>query len=84
MNREEFKQLARAELARQAPSLAVGIAERLIEAPVMQRWFDRIEKKRPRGIVALVRRLRGKQRGLTEEQRAELEQLVEKTLEKYR
>jgi hypothetical protein len=84
MNREEFRDEVRATIVRQAPSVAVGIVEKLVESPAAQRWFDAIAKKRPRGIVALVRRLRGKQRGLTDEQREELDRLVGKTLEKYR
>ena len=84
MNRAELKDAARAAIVNQAPGLAVGIAERIIESPAAQRWFDSIERRRPRGIVAFVRRLRGKKRGLTDEQRAELEKLVGKTLEKYR
>jgi len=84
MNRDDFKQHARAAIVSQAPSLAAGVVEKLVESPAAQRWFDSIERKRPRGIVAIVRRLRGKQRGLTEEQSAELERLVAKTIEKYR
>lgn len=84
MTREEFQQHARAALARVAPELSVGIAEQLVESPAASRWFDRVAKKRPRGIVALVRRLRGKERGLTDEQRDELEKLVRETANKYR
>ena len=84
MTREQLKDEARAAILKQAPSLAVGIAEKLIESPAAQRWFDSIERRRPRGIVAFVRRLRGKQRGLTDDQRAELERLVDQSLAKYR
>jgi hypothetical protein len=79
-----FKDAARAAIVKQAPGLAVGIAEQLVESPAAQRWFDSIQRRRPRGIVAFVRRIRGKERGLTDEQREELEKLVAKTLEKYR
>jgi hypothetical protein len=83
MNRAALKDAARAAIVKQAPSLAVGIAERVIESPGMQRLFDRWERKRPHGIVALVRRLRGK-RGLDEDDKRELEKLVGETIEKYR
>jgi hypothetical protein len=83
MNRAQLKDAARAAIVKVAPELSVVIAEKLIEAPVMQRWFDRVERSRPRGLVALVRRLRGR-RGLNEDDRRTLEKLVEQSVQKYR
>jgi P2-related tail formation protein len=84
MTREELKQVARGAIVKHAPELGIAIAERLIESPGMQRMFDRWERKRPHGLVAFVRRLRGKQRGIDEQERAQLEQLVREAVQKYR
>ncbi len=77
MNREQLRGEARAAALRAAPELGAAAVEAIIESPAMQHWFDSIERRRPRGIVAFVRRLRGgKQRGLTSGQRAELEEYI--------
>lgn len=84
MNRDQMKQEARDAIVSHAPELAIGIAERVIESPGMQRLFDRFERKRPHGLVAFVRRLRGGKRGLDNAERAELEQLVKEHVKTYR
>lgn len=66
-----------------APDLAGHLVETIVSGPLLQRWLDEIERKRPRGLVALVRRLRGKDRGLTDEQRRQLEQLLRNRADKY-
>ena len=70
-------------LGEMAPDLASHVVETILNGPLLQRWFDSIEARRPRGIVALVRRLRGKDRGLTPEQRQQLEQLLRNRADKY-
>lgn len=67
-----------------APELAAGAAEAIIGSGPMQRWFDSIERRRPRGLVALFRRLRGKDRGLTPEQRDQLEEFLRAKLSERR
>lgn len=83
MTREELKDQARAAIVEHAPELVVRAAEELIQSPMMQRWFDRIEKRRPRGIVAWVRRMRGAQHGLTDAEKLELETLVRSAAARY-
>ena len=84
MDREQFKALARAELIKQAPGVAVELLDSLVSSSVVQqRWFDRVAQKRPRGFIAWVRRLRGQERGLTDDQRRELEKLVADAVKKY-
>lgn len=83
MKREQFAQHAREALVSQAPELGVKLAEHLIESPGMQRLFARWAKKRPHGIAAFVRRLRGRT-GIDDGERQELERLVRELVEKYR
>lgn len=84
MNRAQLRDEARAALVRAAPDVAVKVAERVVESRAVQRWFDSIERRRPRGLVALVRRLRGKRRGLDEQELRELEELMRTLADKYR
>jgi hypothetical protein len=76
MNREQIKSEVREAARRVLPGLGVAALDGIISSPSIQQWFDGIERKRPRGIVAWVRRLRGKQRGLTDGQRVELEEYI--------
>lgn len=82
MNRDTLKNMARQRLYANAPELTSHLAGQIVNSEPFQRWMDRIERERPRGIVAWVRRMRGKDRGLTLEQAEALEQLTQKTLEK--
>lgn len=75
MNREALKQYARDTIIGQAPELGVRAAENIINSGPMQRWFDDIEQKRPRGIVARFRRWRGRS-GLDADELRELEDMV--------
>jgi hypothetical protein len=84
MDRNELMNEARTAIVSHAPELAIGIAERVIASPGMQRLFDDWERKRPHGLVAFVRRLRGGRRGLNPKERADLEQLVRDQVAKYR
>jgi len=84
MTRDEIKEVARGAIVKHAPELGIALAERIIESPGMQRMFDRWERKRPHGLVALARRLRGKKRGIDEQERAQLEELVREAVQKYR
>jgi hypothetical protein len=63
-------------LRKHAPDLAVDAAVRIMEAPAIQRWFDSIERRRPRGIVAWVRRLRRGRRGVSASERKAIEEFV--------
>jgi hypothetical protein len=83
MTREEFKQHARAAIVKQAPELGVKLAELVIESDGMQRVFARWAKKRPHGIAAFVRRIRGRT-GIDDQEREELERLVRDLVKKYR
>lgn len=82
MNREDLANMARQRLYANAPELTSHLAGKIVNSGPFQAWMDRVQHKRPRGMVAWVRRLRGKDRGLTAEQLHELEQLTQKTLEK--
>ena len=84
MDREELRNTARQMVVAHAPDLAVHAAEAILNSPRMQRWFASVARKRPNGIVALIRRLRGEQRGLTLEQENELRDLVRQQVEKQR
>lgn len=84
MDRDELKAAARDAIVTHAPELAIGIAERVIDSPGMQRLFDRWERKRPHGLVAFVRRLRGGARGITDAEKLELDALVREQVAKYR
>lgn len=76
--RQELRGEAFRVLRDRAPEMGLRAARRIVNSPAMQRWFDRVELERPRGIVAWVRRLRGKERGITDEQRAELERVIDR------
>ena len=89
--REALKNYAREAAINSIPGLAVTAGERLINSPVMQRWFDKIEKKRKHGMVASFRRFRrwltGKDETgikLSAQEREELEQILQKAANKYR
>ena len=82
MNRDTLKNMARQRLYANAPELTSYMAGQIVNSEPFQRWMDRIERERPRGLVAWVRRMRGKDRGITAEQAEALEQLTQKTLEK--
>ena len=83
MNRDDLKNVARQALYAHAPELTTELATRIINAGHFQRWLDRVERERPRGIVAWVRRLRGKDRGITPEQQREVSEIARKVLEKF-
>lgn len=83
MNRDDLENLARRALYNQSPRLTRELATRIISGTAFQAWMDRIERERPRGIVAWVRRLRGQRRGITQEQAQELEQIARKTMERF-
>lgn len=83
MSRRDLENMARQALYKHSPELTREMATRVINAGFFQSWMDRVERKRPRGIVAWVRRLRGKDRGITPEQAAELEELAGKVLERF-
>lgn len=70
-------------LRNKSPGLAAHVVESIVNSAPLQRWFDNIERKRPRGLVALFRRLRGKDRGLTDEQREQLEEFLRVSADKY-
>lgn len=82
MNRQDLANMARQRLYAHAPELTSHLAGTIVNSEPFQRWMDRIERKRPRGVVAWVRRLRGKDRGLDAQELHELEQLSQKALEK--
>lgn len=76
MNRQQFRDEARAALIRVAPEVGAAVAEEILNAPAVQRWFDGFERRNPRGIVARFRRWRGKARGLSPEERVDLEEFL--------
>lgn len=82
MNRKDLANTARQALYANAPGLTSFVAGEIINSAPFQRWLDSIEKRRPRGIVAWVRRLRGEHRGLTAAQQQELADLVRRELDK--
>jgi hypothetical protein len=84
MKRSTLKNIATDQLIGAAPDLAVKAIEAIISAPRVQAWFDGFEKRNPRGMVAWVRRLRGKQRGLTTAERRELSELLRREMENHR
>lgn len=65
-----------------APALAVEAIDAIISAPRVQAWFDMWEQRNPRGMVAWVRRIRGKRSGLSDVERRDLAQLLRRELEK--
>lgn len=83
MSRKDLENVIRQRLYNASPELTRELASRMISSGFFQSWMDRIERKRPRGIVAWVRRLRGKDRGITPEQAKELEELTRSVLERF-
>lgn len=83
MSRKDLENVIRQRLYNASPELTRELATRMINSGWFQSWMDRVERKRPRGIVAWVRRLRGKERGLTPEQAEELDGLAKKALERF-
>lgn len=83
MSRKDLENVIRQRLYNASPELTRELATRIIGSGWFQSWMDRVERKRPRGIVAWVRRMRGKDRGLTPEQAKELEQLTKEVLERF-
>jgi len=83
MSRQDLENLARRALYSAAPDMTREQASRLISGVPFQGWMSEIERKRPRGIVAFVRRLRGKDRGITPEQAARVQEIAQKTVERF-
>lgn len=83
MSRKDLENIIRQRLYDASPDLTRELATRMINSGWFQPWMDRVERKRPRGIVAWVRRLRGKERGLTPEQAEELERLAADVLKRF-
>ena len=82
MNRKDLANTARQALYANAPALTSYVAGEIINSAPFQKWMDSIERRRPRGIVAWFRRMRGERRGLTPEQQRELAELVRRELDK--
>lgn len=83
MTRKDLENVIRQRLYAASPELTRELASRMINSGWFQSWMDRVERRRPRGIVAWVRRLRGKDRGITPEQSKELEELTRNVLERF-
>jgi hypothetical protein len=83
MDREQLKAEFRAAAIARAPELGAELLESLINADRVQSFFDRMEQKHKHGLVAIFRRWRGR-KGLDERDRADLEMVIKKTVDKYR
>jgi hypothetical protein len=83
MSRKDLENLARRALYSASPDMTRETATRLISGGPFQDWMSEIERKRPRGFVAWVRRLRGKERGITPEQAARVQEIAQKTVERF-
>jgi hypothetical protein len=84
MNRSTLKNIAKDQLIGAAPDVSAKVIGAILEAPRVQKWFDGFEQRNPRGLVALVRRLRGQQRGLSDVERRQLAELLRSELGKSR
>lgn len=83
MDREELRSEFRNAALARAPELAAGLIEKIMEAPRVQNFFDRMERKHKHGLVAAWRRWRG-QTGLDARDRGDLERVVRMVVDKYR
>jgi hypothetical protein len=82
MKRTDLANLARKQLYSRSPELTSFLAGEIVNSAPFQKWMDRVERERPRGFVAFVRRLRGKERGITPEQGKHLERLTREAVER--
>lgn len=86
MNRKDLENLARRTAHAQLPTLTSFAASELIKSEPVQRWLDKREREHPRGLVARWRRrfgrMFGRNEGLSPTQRAELEDVVRKAMER--
>lgn len=58
MSRRDLENMARQALYKHSPEITTELASRMISSGFFQSWMNRVERKRPRGFVAWVRRLR--------------------------
>lgn len=85
VRRQTVENMMRRALYSAAPEMTGYVADEILKAPRFKAWADGLERSRPRGLIAIWRRIFGRRDdGLTEAEQDALNRLVKEALDQRR